>query len=43
MKILIAEDDLDNARLLESILKNNEHTVEVVGDGIEALERLRGN
>ena len=41
MKILIAEDDLDNARLLEYILKNSEHTVEVVGDGVEALERLR--
>ena len=33
MKILVAEDDLDNARLLESILKKNAHTVEVVGDG----------
>lgn len=43
MKILVAEDDLDNARLLESILKNNAHTVEVVGDGKEALKRLRGN
>ena len=41
MKILIAEDDLDNARLLECILKNSEHTVGVVGDGVEALERLR--
>jgi two-component system, chemotaxis family, protein-glutamate methylesterase/glutaminase len=41
MKILVAEDDLDNARLLESILKNNAHTVEVVGDGKEALKRLR--
>ena len=27
MKILVAEDDLDNARLLESILKKNAHTV----------------
>ncbi|MBT3509524.1 MAG: response regulator [Nitrospina sp.] len=43
MKILIAEDDLDSARLLENILKNNEHSVEVVGDGKEALKRLRGN
>jgi two-component system, chemotaxis family, protein-glutamate methylesterase/glutaminase len=41
MKILVAEDDLDNARLLESILKNNAHTVEVVGDGVKALKRLR--
>ena len=42
MKIIVAEDDLDNARLLESILKKNAHTVEVVGDGKEALKRLRG-
>jgi two-component system chemotaxis response regulator CheB len=41
MKILIAEDDLDNARLLECILKSSEHTVEVVGDGVKALEKLR--
>ena len=41
MKILIAEDDLDNARLLESILNNSDHTVEVVSDGVKALERLR--
>ena len=41
MKILVAEDDLDNARLLESILKKNAHTVELVGDGKEALKRLR--
>ncbi|MBT3185361.1 MAG: response regulator [Nitrospina sp.] len=41
MKILVAEDDLDNARLLESILRKNAHTVEVVGDGKEALKRLR--
>jgi len=41
MKILVAEDDLDNARLLESILKNSKHTVEVVADGVEALKRLR--
>ena len=30
MNILVAEDDLDNARLLESILKKNAHTVEWV-------------
>ena len=41
MKILVAEDDLDNARLLESILKKNAHTVELVGDGKEALKRMR--
>lgn len=41
MKILVAEDDLDNARLLENILKKGEHSVEVVGDGVEALNRLR--
>ena len=41
MKILVAEDDLDNARLLENILRKNEHTVEVVPDGAKALQRLR--
>lgn len=41
MKILVAEDDPDNARLLETILTNSEHTVEVVGDGAAALNRLR--
>jgi two-component system, chemotaxis family, protein-glutamate methylesterase/glutaminase len=41
MKILVAEDDLDSARLLESILRSNAHSVEVVGDGEEALKRLR--
>jgi two-component system, chemotaxis family, protein-glutamate methylesterase/glutaminase len=41
MRILVAEDDLDNARLLENILRKNEHTVEVVPDGAKALERLR--
>ena len=41
MKIIVAEDDLDNARLLESILKKSDHTVEVVGDGEKALKRLR--
>lgn len=41
MRILVAEDDLDNARLLENILMKNEHTVEVVPDGAKALQRLR--
>lgn len=41
MKILVAEDDLDNARLLENILRKNEHSVEVVSDGAKALQRLR--
>jgi two-component system, chemotaxis family, protein-glutamate methylesterase/glutaminase len=41
MKILVAEDDLDNARLLESILRKSKHTVEVVADGVEALKRLQ--
>jgi CheY-like chemotaxis protein len=40
MRILVAEDDLDNARLLENILRKNEHTVEVVPDGAKALQRL---
>ncbi|MEK9628882.1 MAG: chemotaxis protein CheB [Nitrospinota bacterium] len=41
MRILVAEDDLDNARLLENILRKNEHSVEVVQDGAKALQRLR--
>lgn len=41
MRILVAEDDLDNARLLENILRKNEHTVKVVPDGAKALQRLR--
>ena len=41
MRILVAENDLDNACLLENILRKNEHTVEVVPDGAKALQRLR--
>jgi len=41
MRILAAENDLDNARLLENILRKNEHTVEVVPDVAKALQRLR--
>lgn len=37
----MAEDDLDNAGLLENILKKNEHTVKVVPDCAKALQRLR--
>ena len=41
MRILVAENDLDNAHLLENILRKNEHTVEVVPDVAKALQRLR--
>ena len=41
MKILIAEDDMDNVGLVECILKNSGHTVEVVCDNVETLEKLR--
>ena len=41
MRILVAENDLDNAHLLENILRKNEHTVEVVPDGSKVLQRLR--
>jgi two-component system, OmpR family, response regulator len=37
----VAEDDLDNAGLLENILKKNEHTLKVVPDCAKALQRLR--
>jgi CheY-like chemotaxis protein len=40
MKILAAEDDLDNARLLENILRKK-HTVEVVPHVVKASQRLR--
>jgi CheY-like chemotaxis protein len=40
MRILAAEDDLDNARLLKNILRKK-HTVEVVPDGAKTLQRLR--
>ncbi|MFQ5715883.1 MAG: chemotaxis protein CheB [Nitrospinales bacterium] len=41
MKVLIAEDDLDNAYLLETILKKSAFSVEVAYNGREALERLK--
>ena len=41
MRILSAEDDLDNARLLENILSKKYHTFEVVPDYAKALQRLR--
>ena len=37
----MGKDDLDNAGLLENILKKNEHTVKVVPDSAKALQRLR--
>ena len=37
----MAEDNLDNAGLLENILKKNEHTVQVVPDWAKAVQRLR--
>ena len=37
----MAEFDLDNADLLENILKKNEHTVKVVPVCAKALQRLR--
>ena len=40
MRILEAEDDLDNARLLENILSKKYHTFEVVPDYAKALQRL---
>jgi hypothetical protein len=36
MRILAAEDNLDNARLLENILRKK-HTVEVVLDNVKTL------
>lgn len=41
MKILVAEDEPDNARLLADILAHAAHEVDVVHDGKKALEALR--
>jgi two-component system, OmpR family, response regulator len=40
MRIHVAEDDLDNAGLLENILNKNEHTVKVSPDCAKVLQRL---
>jgi CheY-like chemotaxis protein len=41
MRIIVAEDDLSNARLLGNVLKKNEHTDQMFTDGAKALQRLR--
>ena len=40
-KILVAEDDLNQADAIEDVLKREFHTPEIVHDGKEALDRLR--
>lgn len=40
-KILVAEDDLDIARLIQFQLKLNGYEVTAVGDGAEAMKRAR--
>ncbi|HEY9775527.1 MAG TPA: response regulator transcription factor [Planktothrix sp.] len=40
-KILFAEDDLDLAGRIELFLKHEHHNVEVVHDGLKALENLQ--
>jgi len=40
-KILVAEDDVNQALAIADVLKREFHTVEVVSDGKEALDRLK--
>src|ERR1700730_9452461 len=40
-KILVAEDDVNQSLAIADVLKREFHTVEVVNDGKEALERLK--
>jgi two-component system OmpR family response regulator len=40
-KVLIAEDDLSMRRSLEDVLKLDNYTVDMVTDGLEALDRLK--
>jgi DNA-binding response OmpR family regulator len=40
-KILIAEDDQNQADAISDVLKREFHTLEVVCDGAEAMDRLR--
>jgi len=42
MRILLIEDDLRLASLVSRALTSDGHTVEVVSDGLDALERARG-
>ncbi len=42
-KILLAEDNAVNAKLIEILLKRNGHEVSVAKDGIEALEILKNS
>ena len=39
-RILVAEDDVDIARLLDMVLSVEGYEVEVVGTGVDLLERL---
>ena len=41
MRILAAEDDLDNVRFLENILRKKNTTLEVDPEEAKALQRLR--
>ena len=41
MKILLAEDDLVSAKIVETILKKNNFEIEVVSSGRKAIELLR--
>jgi len=42
MRLLIVEDERKLARLLRGLLEDENHTVDVAGDGEEALDFIRG-
>ncbi len=41
LRVLVAEDNLVNQQLLQASLQRHGHSVEIVGDGSEAIDRLR--
>ncbi|MBF0625410.1 MAG: response regulator [Magnetococcales bacterium] len=41
LRILLAEDSLDNQLLIRSFLKNSSHSLTVVANGAEAVEQVR--
>jgi signal transduction histidine kinase/CheY-like chemotaxis protein len=43
LNILLAEDNPDNALLIEAFLKQTQHRLDVAEDGLAALEKFRAN
>jgi two-component system, OmpR family, response regulator len=42
MRVLVVEDDLRLARMLQRLLQEERYVVDLVADGVEAEERIRG-